>query len=506
VTGSDSSAMSASPGHSTGQVILRRGVLSWFQVLAQSVSNLAPSAVVGVLVGYVAASAGAGAWLTWLIGTVVLLAVSVAIIYFARRYTTTGGLYGLAANAHPAFGYLVGWGAMLAIVAGMASLVVQFALFFGQYLTLPAFGLSFDRWSVLIIGLCVLVVTGWVSYRDIRLSAQVMLAIEILSILAITILMLVVLARHTGGLFEHSQLTLHGVTLNDVLLGGVLTVYAFSGFESATTLGQESRNPRRAIPFAVIGSVAIAGLFFIFVSYTIFLGFTGSKLSLATSSNPLSDVAVIANVAWYRYIVGLGVIVSMFSVIIAVYNGGSRYFFTLSRERLVPPVFMRLSGHKTPVVGILFLALVNVVTVVVVVAGNFSPLNAFDYVSSLSGYGSSFMYIFFAVAVGFFCVAKLRTLSPRNLGVVAACAVGAGGVAYVLENSFSPFPTFPLSVYLLIFCAVVAVAAVSLAIVAIKAPQILKRVGASVAADTELMATPRGVETSPSGGAKVETE
>jgi amino acid transporter len=482
-----STTSTSEPSAVLGEVVLRRGVLSGFEVLAQSVANLAPSAVIGVLIGYVAATAGAGAWVTWLIGTVVLVFVAVVISYVARRFTTTGGLYSLSANAaHPAFGHLTAWGALLAIVIGAPAVTIQFAIFFGQFLNLPAFGVPYNRWSILIIGLAVLLVTAWFSWQDIRLSARVMLVVELFSLAVIAVLMFVVLARHHGGLFQHSQLTLQGVTLNEVLLGVVLTIFAFSGFESATMLGQEARHPRRAIPVAVIGSVVIAGVFFVFTSYTIFLGFSGSKLHLATSSNPLSDVAIISGVSWYRYLVDIGVIVSMFSVIIAVYNAGSRYFLTLARERLAPSPFEKLSVHKTPYVGILFLGLANAICVVTVVAGNFNPVNAFGYIATLSGYGSSFMYIIFALSVGYFCLVKLRERSPRAIAIVVAVVVGAGGLAYALSYSFSPFPSFPLEVYLLIFCAVVALAGLTLLGIAWWAPQVLRRIGGSVASDTQL--------------------
>lgn len=475
-----------------GDIQLRRGVLSWFEVLAQSVANLAPSAVIGLVVGVVAATSGAGAWLTWAIGTVVLVLVAVAISYIGKRFYTTGGLYSLSANtAHPAFGHLVAWGALLSIVVGGPAVTLQFGIFFDQFLNLPAFGVPYNNWAILVICLAVIVVTGWASWRGIKLSAQIMLVIEIFSLLVIGVLMLIVLARHHGSVFQHSQLTLNGVSFHDVLLGMVLTVFAFSGFESATVLGQETRNPRRAVPFAVIGSVIIAGLFFVFTSYTLYLGFSGSKLSLTASSSPLADVSVISGVSWYRYLVDIGVIVSMFSVIIAIYNAGSRLLLTLARERLAPAPFTRLTARHTPGVGILLMGLANLVGLVVVVAGNFNAYNSFGDISSFSGYGASTMYIVFAVGVAFYCLVKLRRPSVSAITVAVLAILGAAGLVYVLYRSFSPFPTGPLSAYAYAYFGVLVVAFGTLIIVALR-PGMLARYGSSVAGDTRLRDEPAG--------------
>jgi amino acid transporter len=469
-----------------GGVLLRRGVLSWFEVLAQSVSNLAPSAVIGLVVGVVAATSGAGSWLIWAIGTVVLALVAIAISYVGRRFFTTGGLYPLSGEtAHPAFGHLVAWGALLGIVVGGPAVTLQFGIFFGQFLNLPAFGVPYNRWSILIICLAVVLAAGWMSWRGIKLSVRIMLVVEVFSLIVIGILMLIVLARHHGTLFESSQLTLHGVNLHEILAGGVLTVFAFSGFESATALGQESQNPKRAVPLAVIGSVVIAGIFFVFTSYTLYLGFSGSKLSLATSASPLEQISVIAGVSWYRYLVAIGVIVSMFAVVIAIYNAGSRLLLTLARERLAPAPFTRLTSHKTPSVGILLMALANLVGLAAVVAGNFNAFNSFGDISSLSGNGSATMYVVFAVGVAYYCLVKLPRRSPAAVAVAIVALLGAAGLIYVLYKTFSPFPPFPLSAYAYAYFAVLVVAFGTLFIAALR-PGVLARFGGSVAGDTRL--------------------
>ena len=58
-----------------------------------------------------------------------------------------------------------------------------------------------------------------------------------------------------------------------LLTAVVYTIFAFVGFESATTLGDEARNPRRTIPRAVLVTTAVVGVFYVLVSYAVTIGY-----------------------------------------------------------------------------------------------------------------------------------------------------------------------------------------------------------------------------------------
>ena len=79
-------------------------------------------------------------------------------------------------------------------------------------------------------------------------------------------------------------------------LGLVLALFSFVGFESATTLGAEARNPLKTIPRVVIESAVIAGLFFIVSAYSEVLGFHVAGQDLGTSQAPMHVLAEVARV------------------------------------------------------------------------------------------------------------------------------------------------------------------------------------------------------------------
>src|ERR1700678_1536119 len=136
----------------SGQPQLRKGVLSLFEVFAQSMADMGPSAAVGAISALVFATSGAGSWLVWALATVALLCVSSTLSYLAKRATTTGGLYALLARVvNPGAGLVVAWVEGLAVAAALPAVMFQAAIFLGSYIALPLFGLPDNVWTALII-------------------------------------------------------------------------------------------------------------------------------------------------------------------------------------------------------------------------------------------------------------------------------------------------------------------------------------------------------------------
>jgi amino acid transporter len=78
----------------------------------------------------------------------------------------------------------------------------------------------------------------------------------------------------------------------DVLLTFSLAVLAFGGFEAAAPLAEETHNPRRNVPIAVIGAVVISGIIYVVGSYALVIAFgVGHASALAADANPFHTAA-----------------------------------------------------------------------------------------------------------------------------------------------------------------------------------------------------------------------
>ncbi|MGO9029546.1 MAG: APC family permease [Acidimicrobiales bacterium] len=452
-------------------------------IIAQSVGAMGVTGVVALIVPLVAVTAGSGAWLTWVTAAAIILLVAWCISRLASQFATTGGPYGLVSKSlGRCGGVIVAWTSLLLI--GLFSAGALFG--FGVYATqsLQAFGLGSGHVVLYLAYALGLAASVAAALSGVRKSAVAMLLIEMVTAAILVILMICVLATRTGSIVDHTQLSLHHSSLTLVLDGFVLAVLSFGGFESATVLGREARNPLRAIPIAMISTVVLASLFWTFSGYTLFLGFEGSHFQMAKAVNdgvPLQDLATIAHVAWLRKVIDVTVSLTLFGSIIAVFNSVSRLMFTLAREGLAPAPLMKVHRRwGTPWVANVVLAVVWSVATLVMVLANVAPFTVIGDFGDVSGYG--FMMIYILLAAG--AVVYLRRTRRLKLFDLAAAVISILVMGYVFyENAFLPTPDG--WIFYAVLATFVAMVVAYAAIRAIR-PRFFDRVGTSVDTDTEL--------------------
>ena len=133
------------------------------------------------------------------------------------------------------------------------------------------------------IPVSILAIVGAVAlaYRNMRLAARVMLVLEAVSVFAIIVLGVIVLdaVSRKGGLSAAPFVPDPNSGWSGVGYAMVFAVLSFAGFEGAATLGEETGDPIRSIPIAVLGTVILAGAFYVFASYVQVVAFSGSLLS-----------------------------------------------------------------------------------------------------------------------------------------------------------------------------------------------------------------------------------
>src|SRR5579864_3844407 len=132
----------------------------------------------------------------------------------------------------------VAWSLLLAYVATGSSVIGGF-YHYANLLLRDATGHGF---SAVLLSVLVTAVSIWIAYRDVKISARLMLWIEAASVTVIVAVVALLLVRH-GSHWDWDQLHLRGMTGSGLRLGLVLALFSFVGFESATTLGSEARNP-----------------------------------------------------------------------------------------------------------------------------------------------------------------------------------------------------------------------------------------------------------------------
>ncbi len=403
---------------------LRKGVLGPIETLAQSVSAMAPSTSASLTIPLVFAYAGSATWFVYLLATVSMLLVGFCISRFARLSASPGSLYTYTANTlPPAFGVAAAWGLLLAYLATGAS-VAGGALYYATVLS----G-QFFHWAPPAIPTLAVVcaVAGLIAYRDVKLSAEIMLWIEAVSV-GLIVIVLVLLPVHIGLQLDTSQFQLKGISFRSLGPALVLSIFSFVGFEGATTLGGEVRDPLRTIPRAVLQCALLAGGFFMLCAYSEVLGFRGQSAALSSSTSPLHMLAAKAHVSPLGVAIDCGAFISMFACVLACATAAARVLLRMAHDGLLPSVLQRTNArHGTPGAAVaLSIALMFAATVAMAFRGD-TGSTMYDLLGSLSVFGFLTAYALVALALPF-----ARRALGQHSHVLAAVSVLTVAVILVI--------------------------------------------------------------------------
>jgi amino acid transporter len=395
--------------HSTANDFgLRREVLSPMETLAQSVSTIAPTTTPVATIPLVCALAGNGTWLAYVLATAAILLVAVCIGKFARYSSSPGSLYSYASMIlPPALGATAAWSLLLAYIATGSSVIGGF-YHFGNLLLRDATG---HGTSAVFLAILVTAISIWIAWRDVKVSARLMLWIEAVSVSFILTVIVFVLVRHGWHLDWH-QFRLEGMTGSGLRLGLVLSMFSFVGFESATTLGSEARNPLKTIPRAVIQSALLAGVIFIVCAYTEVLGLRTAGQDLGTSQAPMRVLAVVGGVRFLGVLIDIGALVSLLAGTLACITAAARVLLLMSHKGLAHGSLRATHvRNETPGRAIVVTGIAAVLPVAVLAARGASGLDVYGWMGSLATYG-------FIVTYALVCVALPRYL--KNHGAFRA--------------------------------------------------------------------------------------
>ncbi len=377
---------------------LHTGALGPIETLAQSVSAIAPSTTPSLTIPLVFALAGSATWFVYLLATVAILLVGFCVSRFARLSASPGSLYTYTADTlPPVFGVTSAWALLLAYLATGGS-VAGGALYYAGVL-----GQQFLHWSPPAIPTLAVVcaVAGAVAYRDVKLSAETMLWIEAVSV-SLIVIVLIVLPIRLGFHFDPDQFRLKGVPFSGLGPALVLSIFSFVGFESATTLGAEARDPLRTIPRAVLQGALLSGSFFMLCAYSEVLGFRGEPNQLSGSTSPLHLLAFKAGIAPLGAAIDIGAAVSMFACVLACTTAAARVLMGMARGGLLPIAIERTNRkHGTPGAAIALSAALMFASTALLWLRGVSGSEMYDLLGSLSVFGFLTAYALVALALPF---------------------------------------------------------------------------------------------------------
>ena len=366
---------------------LRRNAIGLREALFQSITDMAPGAAIAASIPAGVAFAGGSLPLAVVFALIACLFCAWSIGQLARELPSAGSLATYAARGlHPAVGFLVAWGYVLVGWLIPPLVLLQLGFTVDGTLHTEFHGYTANLWWVWsILGALIILAAGYYGIRTSTRLGTILGVFEIAVFLVLGIFLVVHAGSHnTASVFTTKYTTpgFHGIS--GVIAGSVFTILAFGGFEGAAPLAEETRNPRRTIPQAVLLSTLLIGALYVFTTYAVDVAFGPAAFHTFTVGTTSASWVGIARSLYgiFWFFVFLAIVNSTIANANAGVNVSSRTAYAMGRIRAFPGFLAHVNArHRSPVNSILA-AFVLTVAITLGLGLPYTPSTAFSMVGT----------------------------------------------------------------------------------------------------------------------------
>ena len=422
---------------------LRKGSVGLPGVLMQSVAQISPTLGIFYTIAFNTGQAGQAAPLTYLAAFIVCLIIAVPMTRLARHLPSAGGFYTYVAQGiGPRWGFITGWlYAIMVTIVPAALAAFTGAVLHDELSSKYGFGLPWWAYALAILAICL-----GCAYRGIVISVRFLVTMSLFEICVGLGLALTGVANPgPGGVNAGGFNPANIGSSSGFFLAIVLSIFAFTGFESAAAVGEESRNPKRLVPMAIAGSLILIGAFYVFCAWGLQIGWGTHNLA-ALANSPTAPAFVLADRLWSggSIIVLIALVNSGLGVCIACTTSSTRTIFGMARTGALPAPLATVSQrYHTPVVAVLVQTAVAV-TIALAAGLPLGPYNLFN----LLGTTGTFVYIPIFILMNVAAFKFFRDQHPdqfRVLPLVVAPVISTVALITIGYKSIVPLPAAPVA-------------------------------------------------------------
>ena len=279
----------------------------------------------------------------WIIGGVIALAGAFIYAELADRKPDVGGQYAYIRDAfHPMVAFLYGWTLLLVTqTGGMAAVAMTFAIYFRE---LTGTGLTTE-----LLAVATLLVLTAINCFGVRAGSNVQSVLMVLKILAVAALVIV------GGTARAAPapILVNGPTVPVAALAAAMVpvLFAYGGWQTASFVSGEMRQPRRDLPRALL--IGVLGVVILYVAVNVVCLHVLGPADLAATTTPASEVMRRVLGSAGGRLIAAGIAVSTVGFLSQGMLTAPRVYFAMARDG----VFFRQVAHvsersRAPVVAI----------------------------------------------------------------------------------------------------------------------------------------------------------
>jgi len=336
-----------------------------------------------VLIGEAAGVAGNSIWISFLIGSVVALFTGFSYAELSSIYPKDAAEYSYTEKS---FGrgvaFFIGYLVLLSSIISASAVAIGFSGYLGSLL-------NFDQ--VIFVSMGLIVILSYINYRSIKESAWMNVVFTLIEMAGLVIIIALGLfngfsAHQTINYFEMPS------GFSGVLSTSALVFFAFIGFESVVKLSEETKNPTKIIPKALILSVIISTILYIAVAISAVTVLDWQ--TLGASKAPLADTAsmLLGNNAFI--LLSIIALFSTSNTVLICLVSGSRSLYGISHEYKKLNIFTKVHPkHRTPHMAVLLVMLVSLLFCLIKEIGLIAELTNFTLFVTFAAINLSLIFL-----------------------------------------------------------------------------------------------------------------
>lgn len=446
-------------------VLLKEASASGEHTLKRTLSStslvaLGIGAIIGAglfsITGLAAANyAGPGIMISFIIAAVGCAMAGMCYAEFASMIPVAGSAYTYSyATMGEFIAWIIGWDLVLEYAVGSATVAASWSGYFG--VLLEKYGVSlphalmatpFDGGILNLPAVFIVVVMSLVLIRGTSESAWVNGIIVILKVSIVIIFIVIgmnyIRPENLTPLIPPNEGEFGRFGWTGVIRAAAVVFFAYIGFDAVSTAAQETKNPKKAMPIGILGSLAICTVLYILFAYVMtgvahYTLFEGGELAPVAKAveqmGPMvNGVVPQPDYPWLNTAIIVAILLGYSSVILVMLLGQSRVFYSMSTDGLLPRVFSDISPKfRTPwKSNLLFMVFVSA----------FAAFVPGEIVGQMTSIGTLFAFIL--VSAGVLVLRRNMKDAPRGFRVPFVPFVPALGILVCLGMMvFLPFDTW----------------------------------------------------------------
>lgn len=425
------------------------GALSFVEVLMQGVTHIAPAFGLFFSMQFIASLAGVTAPLGYAVGATIMVFIAASLGSMAKHIPSAGGYFTYVSRAvGPRVGFFISWLYVLysPITAGLVFGIVG-VISNGYFEAEYGFAIAWYWWVLVGLVFCAIV-----SHRGIKIAGRLLLITGIAEMAILFALALSGLASPgKGGLNFESFNPANSLSGNGFYLAIVFSIVAYTGWESIGPLAEETANPRRAVPKAMVLSIVVMALYWCIVSWGILIGW-GTDNIVGFGSSETNPILSVGSDLWGSASILILVALwnSALAVGLALFNVTTRMWFGMAKSGVLPQQLTRLHPkYKTPTYTIAITLVINIL-VAIVLGAILGADQAFFFYSYFLSFALVFIYGAGNLAVFMFFRKEQRAEFNPFLHTVVP-VVTTVALVFVQYKASLPLPAEPIRYGLIVF-------------------------------------------------------